>query len=132
MKYLLDTMVFLWSQGGSSRLSAQAEEVLSEGIHEVYLSAASSWEIAIKTAIGKLKLPEPPATYIPKRLRMSAIQALPITHVHALAAPELPGYHQDPFDRMLIAQAQSEQMILMTADRVFSKYKVDLLWSGRP
>jgi PIN domain nuclease of toxin-antitoxin system len=130
MKYLLDTMVFLWSQGRSSQLSAQAEDVLSEGGNEVYLSAASSWEIAIKAAIGKLHLPEPPASYIPKRLRTSAIQPLPITHVHALAAPELPPYHQDPFDRMLIAQAQSEHMILMTADRVFSKYKVDLLWSA--
>jgi PIN domain nuclease of toxin-antitoxin system len=131
MKYLLDTMVFLWSQGETSRLNAEAEEALSDGANDVYLSAVSSWEIAIKAAIGRLELPEAPATYIPKRLRMTAIQPLAITHLHALAAPGLPSHHQDPFDRMLIAQAQSEHMILMTADRMFSKYKVDLLWSRR-
>jgi PIN domain nuclease of toxin-antitoxin system len=130
MKYLLDTMVFLWSQGCSSRLSREAEEVLSQTTNEIYLSSASSWEIAIKAAIGKLELPEPAATYVPKRLRMGAIQPLPITHAHALAAPDLPPHHQDPFDRMLIAQARSEHMVLMTADRVFSKYKVQFLWCG--
>lgn len=131
MRYLLDTMVFLWSQTSLSNLNAKAVDALRDGTNDIFLSAASSWEMAIKASIGKLKVPEPLATYIPKRFRTSGIQPLVITHSHAVTAAELPAHHQDPFDRMLVAQAQSEGLMLMTADRQLAKYDVDLLWCGR-
>jgi PIN domain nuclease of toxin-antitoxin system len=131
MKYLLDTVIFLWSQGALDKLNRNALELLADRKQEIYLSAASSWEMGIKVALGKLQLPEPAASYVPKRLSVEGIRPLVITHSHALAVGELPPHHQDPFDRMLIAQARSENMVLMTADPVFSKYAVDTLWCGR-
>jgi PIN domain nuclease of toxin-antitoxin system len=131
MKYLLDTVIFLWSQGAPERLNDRALHLLADGKQKIYLSAASSWEMGIKTALGKLHLPEPVASYIPKRLGLGGIRPLVITHFHALAVAQLPSYHQDPFDRMLIAQARSENMALMTADPVFSKYPVDTVWCGK-
>lgn len=129
--YLLDTGVFLWSMGSADRLSAQAREILAEPNNQLFLSSASSWEISIKWSIGKLRLPEAPSSYVPKRLASQAIQALQITHLHALTTAELPRHHDDPFDRMLIAQAVVEDMILMTADRLFEKYTVQTLWCAR-
>jgi PIN domain nuclease of toxin-antitoxin system len=131
MKYLLDTVVFLWSQGALDKLNQQALDLLGDAKHPIYLSAASSWEIGIKSALGKLHLPEPVASYVPRRLSAGGIRPLVITHFHALAVSDLPPHHQDPFDRMLIAQAASEGMVLMTADPVFSKYAVDVFWCGK-
>ena len=128
MKYLLDTVIFLWSQGALDKLNRSALELLADRKQEIYLSAASSWEMGIKVALGKLQLPEPAASYVPKRLSVEGIRPLVITHSHALAVGELPLHHQDPFDRMLIAQARSENMVLMTADPVFAKYAVKTLW----
>jgi PIN domain nuclease of toxin-antitoxin system len=131
MRYLLDTGVFLWSLGGVERLNREARELLSENKEEVYLSAASSWEISIKYSLGKLRLPEPPPRYVPQRMTRQGIQALFITHAHVLAVSELPGHHRDPFDRLLISQARSEGMTFMTADSMCAKYPVELLWCGR-
>jgi PIN domain nuclease of toxin-antitoxin system len=97
----------------------------------MYFSAASCWEIAIKFALGSLPLPKTPSQFIPHGLRAWAVSTLNITQEHALAAAELPAHHRDPFDRMLIAQAVSEQMTLLTADRVLQKYKVDLIFCGK-
>lgn len=130
MKYLLDTSVWLWSLTASERLNKKGRELLASGREELYLSAASSWEISIKSALGRLQLPEPPARYVPKRLAAQGIRPLSITHTHALAVSELPAYHNDPFDRLLIAQAQSEAMVILTADRAFEPYAVEILWCG--
>ena len=131
MKYLLDTNVFLWSNGAPERLNRQATAVLSSGSSEVYLSAASSWEIAIKFALHTLRLPSPPSQFIPHAMRILALRSLDITHFHSVAAGELPRHHRDPFDRMLIAQACSEEMVLLTADNVFAKYEVETLFCGK-
>jgi PIN domain nuclease of toxin-antitoxin system len=131
MKCLLDTSVWLWSLTTWERINEKARGVLSSGRNELYLSAASSWEIAIKTALGRLQLPEPAASYIPKRMATEGIRPLAITHTHALAVSDLPLHHGDPFDRLLIAQARTEDMMILTADRTFELYAVDVLWAGQ-
>ena len=131
MKCLLDTSVWLWSLTTWERINEEARGVLSSGRNELYLSAASSWEIAIKTALGRLQLPEPAASYIPKRMATEGIRPLAITHTHALAVSDLPLHHGDPFDRLLIAQARTEDMMILTADRTFELYEVEILWCGQ-
>jgi PIN domain nuclease of toxin-antitoxin system len=131
MKFLLDTNVFLWGLSEEYKLNLTAQEILTSSTSELYFSAVGSWEIAIKFALGSLPLPKGPSEYIPHALRAWALRALDITHEHALRAGELPAHHRDPFDRMLIAQALSEQMTLLTADRVFQKYRVDLIFCGK-
>ena len=130
MKYLLDTSVWLWSLTASDRIRRDGRELLAQGTEEIYLSAASSWEIGIKWAIGKLQLPEPAVSYVPKRMAAQGIRPLPITHIHALAVSELATHHRDPFDRLLIAQAQVEGMAILTADRAFRLYPVEIVWCG--
>ena len=131
MKYLLDTSVFLWGVAAEERLNAVAREVLTASSSELYLSVAGTWEIAIKFALGSLPLPNSPSEYIPYAQRLWSVQTLNITQEHALRAGELPAHHRDPFDRMIIAQALSERMTLLTADRVLQKYKVDLIFCGK-
>jgi PIN domain nuclease of toxin-antitoxin system len=131
VKYLLDTSVFLWSAGAPEKLNKQATAILSSKSMEVYLSAASSWEIAIKFALRTLRLPSPPSQFIPDALRELSIHSLQISHIHSLVAGALPPHHRDPFERMLIAQACSENMVLLTADRVFAKYDVETLFCGK-
>ena len=129
--YLLDTAIFLWSLANPDKLNGKAVALLEDTKQQLFLSPASSWEISIKWASGKLRLPEAPTAYVTKRLRSRGIRSLPITHMHALAAGELPKHHLDPFDRMLIAQAQSEDLVLLTADPLFKKYEVEMLWCGK-
>jgi PIN domain nuclease of toxin-antitoxin system len=131
MKFLVDTNVFLWALAEEHKLNSNAQEILKSSLSELYFSAAGSWEIAIKFALGSLPLPKPPSEYIPHALRVWAVRALDITHEHALRAGELPVHHRDPFDRLLIAQAMTEQMTLLTADRALQKYKVDLIFCGK-
>ena len=129
-RYLLDTGVFLWSMGSPHRLSAATQKLLAGTENQFFLSAASSWEISIKSFLGKLRLPEPASTYVPKRLTQHGIRSLPMTQIHSLSAGELPLHHKDPFDRMLIAQALSENMTLMTTDRLLDRYHVEIFWCG--
>jgi PIN domain nuclease of toxin-antitoxin system len=131
MKYLLDTMVWLWSVGPIEKISNAGLEILKNGEEEVYLSAASSWEIAIKTKLGKFALPGPPTRYVPKRLAEQGIQSLSVTQSHSLKVYDLPLHHSDPFDRLIIAQALAENMVILTSDRAFKRYPVELLWSGK-
>ncbi len=131
MKYLLDTGVFLWALAVPEKLNRQARALLSKEREGMYLSAASSWEISVKFGLGKLQLPEPPAKYIPAWMLQWGIRGLDISHIHALALSDLPMHHHDPFDRMLIVQARMEEMMLLTADRIFQKYAVRTLWCGR-
>ena len=127
MKLLLDTQCWLWMQAEPARLRAETRELLLDPGNELFLSAASSWEIAIKYALGKLPLPEPPSTYVPSRLRSSGVIGLPIEHAHALHVGSLPPHHRDPFDRLLIAQAQVEGLPIMTADRALALYAVTVV-----
>ena len=131
MKFLLDTNVFLWALVEEHKLTSRAQEILKDSSSELYFSAAGSWEIAIKFAVGSLPLPGAPSQYVPYALRLWGVRSLDITHEHALRAGELPLHHRDPFDRMLVAQAISERMTILTADRIFQKYKVDLIYCGR-
>ena len=128
MKYLLDTSIFLWSLGAEQKLNTKARDLLSSTSAELYLSAASSWEITIKYALGTLALPKRPSQFVPNAIGVLALRSLEINHFHSLAAGELPPHHRDPFDRMLIAQARLENMLLLTADRVFLKYDVKLMF----
>ena len=130
MKYLLDTSVFLWALAAPGKLNRRARSLLSNEREGLFLSAASSWEISLKFGLGKLELPEPPVKYIPKWMLDWGIRALDISHLHALAVGDLPLHHQDPFDRILIVQAMTEGMVLLTADRMFEKYSVEMIWSG--
>jgi PIN domain nuclease of toxin-antitoxin system len=130
MKFLLDTAILLWSLDAFENLNQRSQQVLESG-DEVFLSAVSSWEIVIKWGLGKLNLPKSPNQLIPEAMARFAVQALPISHIHTLAVSELPLHHKDPFDRLLIAQARSEGMTLMTADRECTKYPVQILWCGK-
>ena len=105
--------------------------MLSNERDGLFLLAASSWEISVKVCLGKLTLPETAAKYIPTWMLNWGIRALDISHLHALAVGDLPLHHQDPFDRILIAQARMEEMVLLTADRMIEKYSVKTFWCGR-
>jgi PIN domain nuclease of toxin-antitoxin system len=131
MKYLVDTSVLVHSQISQPKLNDRSLNLLADNSSELYLSAVSSWEIIIKAGTGKLVLPDRPAEFVTRAMRVMSMQSLTITHLHALAVDALPDHHRDPFDRMLIAQALSEQMTLLTADRVFQEYKVDLIFCGK-
>jgi len=130
MRFLLDTHVFLWWFLEPERVSVRATKLLSGSEHVLLFSAASSWEIAIKYALRKLRLPEPPARYVPDRLARQGMTPLPVEHSHALRVSELPRHHSDPFDRLLIAQAQLEKAAVVTADPSFILYDVDILWAA--
>lgn len=121
MRLLLDTHVLLWAVLNDPRLTATQAEAISKG--EIYLSAASVWEIGIKRALGKLAVPD--------ELFDIAVDAgcrpLPITWTHAEAAAALPRHHADPFDRMLIAQARCESLHLASSDMRLVAYDVDLV-----
>ena len=129
--YLLDTGVFLLSMQTPEKINREARSIVETGENDLFLSAASSWEISIKCAIGKLTLAEPSSKYIPRLLSEKGIQSLPITQIHALTAGELPRHHGDPFDRMLIAQSMTEDLVLMTTDRQFEKYEIAALWCAK-
>lgn len=127
MRLLLDTQVWLWMHLESGRIRPELRDLLADGESTLFLSAASSWEIAIKYALGELPLPEPPATYVPGRMRRDAVDGLAVTHVHALHVAALPRHHADPFDRLLIAQAQVEKLPLATADPAIMRYDVPII-----
>src|ERR1700722_4382408 len=130
MKYLLDTMVWLWSVGPTEKIGRAGLEILSRGSEEIYLSAVSSWEIAIKAKLGKFKLPEEPGSYVRSRQAVQGIRSLSVTQDHSLKVYDLPLHHSDPFDRLIIAQALIEGMVILTSDRAFQKYPVEVVWCG--
>ena len=126
-RFLVDTHVWLWLQSDHKRVDDGVREQLSDPAAQVFLSAVSSWEIAIKHALGKLPLPEPPREYVPARMRRDHVDGLPVTHVHALHVATLPDHHGDPFDRLLVAQAQLESLTLVTVDPRIRLYDVEVL-----
>jgi len=127
MKVLLDTHCWLWWIAQPEKLNEVARREIIDRKNDVYLSAASSWEIAIKYSLGKLVLPEPPEDFVPKRLARDAISPLLVQHLHALHVSKLPYHHKDPFDRLIISQAMIERIPIMTVDRQFESYDVKLI-----
>jgi len=131
VKLLLDTQCWLWWFAQPERLSEEAITHIVDETNELWFSVASIWEIGIKVAIGKLPLPEPPDKYIPSRMSQLGVRSSEITATHALRAAALPLHHRDPFDRMLIAQAQLEDMTLVSADAILRQYSdVSILWAA--
>lgn len=129
MRLLVDTQCWLWMLADPDRLSRRARRLIGRGDAELYLSAASAWEIAIKWSLGKLRLPADPAEYVPSRVEQSGVSQLPIRHAHALQVARLPAHHRDPFDRVLIAQASIEDLVLLTADRRLEPYGGRIEWA---
>ncbi len=128
MRYLLDTHTFLWWNMDDAQLSSLAKDLIADGSNEIYVSAVTAWEIAIKTARGRLSLPEEPTRYIPNRMNLYGFLALPVQISHAVQVYTLPMHHANPFDRLLVAQSQIESMPLITLDADIRKYDVEVVW----
>ena len=128
MKYLLDTHTFLWAIEDDPRLSAAAAEMFMNRQNELFLSAASVWEIVIKTQVGKLRLPSPVAGFLKQHLELNRVRVLPITFPHVLRVEQFPLHHHDPFDRLLAAQSIEEKMPILSADALLRKYPVTVVW----
>ena len=128
MRLLLDTHTFLWWIGDDPQLSETARQLIGNADNTLYLSAASGWEIAIKVRLGKLKLPSEVQGYVSAQIALNGIQVLPIEMTHALHVSTLPDYHRDPFDRILVAQSQVEQLPILTIDPLIAQYAVSTLW----
>lgn len=118
--YLLDTHTLLWWLGDPAKLTSQARETISESLHPIYVSVAAAWEMTIKRAAGKLTTPDD----LPQVLAENNMVPLPITLPHVLALESLPPHHQDPFDRVMIAQARVESLVLVTRDRSMEQYGI--------
>jgi PIN domain nuclease of toxin-antitoxin system len=126
VRLLLDTHAFLWLNAAPERLGAALAEI-EDSHNRLVVSAASSWEIAIKHARGRLTLPDPPERYVPDLIRRIGAEALAIEHAHALGVASLPPLHRDPFDRLLVAQARAIEATLVTADLRIAEYPVRTL-----
>ncbi len=127
--YLLDTSAFIWWLTDHKRLGAEAHRIILDGANPIWLSAASVWEMAIKTALGKLRVPGGLNTLLETQAQTNGIKLLDISAWHATKTLELPAIHNDPFDRMLIAQALSNDLILLTPDSQIAQYpKVRMAW----
>jgi PIN domain nuclease of toxin-antitoxin system len=124
MNLLLDTHTFLWAIDNHPNLSPEARAAITDGNNMVYVSAATAWEISIKKAIGKLTMPN--GDYL-EELKVHRFTPLDITTEHALAVENLPQHHKDPFDRLLIAQAQIEKLTLVTRDSRIKQYAVQII-----
>jgi len=131
VRLLLDSHVLLWFMAGSARLGRRALDVVSAPDSEVWISAATAWEIAIKESLGRLELADPAAEIIPDAIARYGLHPLCITVEHGILAAALPEHHKDPFDRMLIAQARAEGLRIVTADRQFGAYDVSLVDARR-
>lgn len=125
MAYLLDTHILLWWLMDDPRLVGEARSALENPRSLVHVSAASAWEISIKRALGRIAIED---EVFETGLAANGFHPLPITLPHALAAGALPPHHRDPFDRMLVAQAHVEELILITGDRILAAYDGAFMW----
>ena len=128
MRILLDTHAFLWTAIESSQLSQRAKDLFLNSQTELYLSAASIWEMAIKSSLGKLIFDKPIESYVLDLLQKNAIQLLNIEFRHVIRVATLPFHHRDPFDRLLISQALEEKIALLSCDTIFDTYGIERLW----
>ena len=125
MRALLDTNAWLWVTAASERLGPRTRALLAEARTTLFLSVVSAWEIAIKTRLGKLELGGDPEDFVRTRLRLQSIAPLPVTLDHVLAVAHLEEHHRDPFDRLIVAQARSEGLVLISGDQQLRKYVID-------
>ena len=128
MKLLLDTCVFLWWSQGSARIPREVRKLVADPANDVYVSAVTAWELAVKHGLGKLELPAQPDVFVPTRREWYGFESLPVDEASALQLPRLPPVHGDPFDRLLICQAIEHGMTLVTPDRLVSQYPVRIAW----
>ena len=127
LRLLLDTQALVWALGNHPRLGPSARDAITDPDNDAYASAASVWEIAIKQALGKLRAPPDLAG----RIEQDGFKGLPITLFHAEHAGGLTAIHRDPFDRLLVAQAQVEGLTIVTSDSIISRYGVQTIPAGR-
>lgn len=128
MRLLLDTPAFLWWITGGDHISVRARDAIADSANEVYFSAASGWELAVKASLGRVTLPDDLEEFVSEQLTINGFDVLPIHLRHALGVFRLPDLHRDPFDRMLVAQAIAEGMSLVTGDPQIVQYPADVLW----
>jgi PIN domain nuclease of toxin-antitoxin system len=125
MNYLLDTHVFLWALGDFEKLKPKVAKIIRDTRHGVFVSAVTSMEIAIKSALGKLEAPDD----LEDEIGLRGFSHLPLQFRHGTVLRSLPMHHQDPFDRMLISQALQEGLTIITHDQKFDRYPVEVLWT---
>ena len=128
MNLLLDTHTFLWWVAGDEQLSVQAKRAIGDPQNTVRFSAASAWEIAIKASLGRLDVPRDLTRFLAEQLWLNDFVELPVHVSHAAFVQSLPRHHRDPFDRMLVAQAHLDDLVLVTRDPAFEAYDVTALW----
>lgn len=130
MRFLIDTHVLIWWSTLDRRLSNKARAAIDSATHDLVISAVSAWELAIKSGLGKVDLSPSDSTqdFMQRLSDDGRFQMLDITWQHAAAVQTLPPLHADPFDRLLIAQAQSEHLTLLTDDRHIGRYEVNAYW----
>ena len=126
MRLLVDTHALLWWLTGDPRLKSEVQSLIGDPENEVHLSAASFWEASIKRALGRLRFETAEITFA---LASGGFRELPVKALHAIAAGDLPRHHDDPFDRMLVAQAAAEGLTLITHDKAFEPYGVSVVWT---
>jgi PIN domain nuclease of toxin-antitoxin system len=128
VRLLLDTHAFLWWVGATRGLSRKARSAIGSGRNECFVSIASGWEIATKVSLGSLKVEGALDRFLPEQLAANGFQPLPIDLKHCARVATLPFHHRDPFDRLLVAQALEDDLAIVTADPVFTKYGVKQVW----
>lgn len=128
MKLLLDSCTFLWIVADDPHLSATARAMFRDPANEVFLSVVSAWEIAVKSALGNMVLPEPADNYVPNFRKREHVETLPLSEEMVLQVIRLPPIHRDPFDRLLICQAINEGMAILTPDEQIRQYPVRTIW----
>jgi PIN domain nuclease of toxin-antitoxin system len=128
VRLLLDTHALLWWIADDERLSSRASALIADGANEVLVSAASAWEVVVKSALGRVEVPTPVDRFFIGQLEANAFVPLPIQMRHALGLSALPNVHRDPFDRILVAQAVAEDLTLVSGDAVLRSYPVAIEW----
>jgi len=128
MRLLLDTATFLWVVSDAPELSERIRQLVVDPENDLYLSAVSAWEIAVKHALGRLPLPDPPERFVPEQRKQQGIEDLPLDEESALHLTRLPMLHKDPFDRMLVCQAITQGLLLLTPDELIIQYPVRTAW----
>ncbi len=128
MRLILDTHALLWFLLNDPQLSEPALHAIADPNNDIFVSPASYWELAIKIQLGKYSLPERLGQFMEREIAINELEVIPILPAHADVLTTLPTFHRDPFDRLIIAQAMCENLIVVTCDAVFAAYPVQQLW----
>lgn len=128
LKLLLDTHAFIWFAIGATQLSANARALIEDATNEKFVSLASVWEMAIKISLNKMTVSAPLETFVQNQLKINGFKLLPVKLNHAAFVETMPFHHKDPFDRLLIAQAETEQISIVSIDAAFDAYGAARLW----